>query len=122
VEEFNAAASAYTRRVCVIRVAIVLTLTVCLVVGAVFQNIVRGLLIRLFPEPAAEIIMGLAPTPALIVLFGGLLANEQFSKRDPQLKCPSCGKVLVALRHLVVATRHCGYSGRKVLDVPDEGI
>lgn len=110
------------RRVYGILAAAFLAIVVGFVTLGVFQDILRELFLRLLGEPATEIITGIAPfAPALIVLFGGLLANERLAKRDLRLRCPACGKQLVALRHLVVATRNCGYCGKRVLHVPEEG-
>jgi hypothetical protein len=75
--------------------------------------------VRQFGKPAAEFLMPLsAMLPSMIILFSGLWIVERWAKRDARITCPHCGKLLVGMRYLVVATRNCGYCGRRVLGEP----
>jgi hypothetical protein len=118
IQEFNAATSAYTKRFLVVSALTVLTMFACLAAAAAYRDPLRVFYTRLFSEPVAEALMGLAPAPALIVLVAGLWLGERRAKRDARLSCPHCGKNLAGMRHLVVATRNCGYCGKRVLAEP----
>jgi DNA-directed RNA polymerase subunit RPC12/RpoP len=118
IREFNAAASAYQRWLIAVVVAPLLTLVACFAVVLSFRDTLRAYYTREFGAPAAEVLIGLTPVPAVLVLFALLWIHERRIKRDGRLRCPHCRKLLVGMDRLVVATRNCGHCGNRVLTEP----
>jgi hypothetical protein len=120
IREFNVAASAYQRSLIVVVVAPLLILAACFAVVLSFRDSLRVLYSREFGEPAAEVLIGLTPLPALLILLALLWIHERRIKRDSRLRCPHCGKLLAGMERLVVATRNCGHCGNRVLTEPQD--
>ncbi len=118
IENFNAAVSAYYRRLNAVIVATLFTAILCVAVYYPFKDSIDRFYTRQFGEAAAQVFMGMTMFPALVVMFFGFWMNELRTRRDARLACPHCRKWLVTQRHLVVATRNCGHCGRKVLAEP----
>jgi hypothetical protein len=120
IEEFNAAASAHRRRLLGVIAAPLVTIAVCFAVVIPFKSAFRGFFRREFGEVAAEVFIGLTPLPALLVLAGVLWWHQRRARWDARLLCPHCGKRLVDMQFVVVATRNCGHCGKQVLAEPPE--
>jgi hypothetical protein len=118
IQEFNAATSAYTKRFLVVSALSVIIMFACFAVVGVWRDPLLVFCTGHFSEPVAEALTGVAAAPALIVLVAGLWLGERRAKRDARLFCPHCGKNLTGMRHLVIATRNCGYCGKRVLAEP----
>src|SRR6202040_1834536 len=106
INEFNAASCTHVRRFLVVAAATVVVLIGCFGCGILFRDSLHAFYIQWFGESVAEVLMGLTPAPALLVLFGGIWLVERRARRDRRLFCMHCGKNLFGLRHLVIATRN----------------
>jgi endogenous inhibitor of DNA gyrase (YacG/DUF329 family) len=120
IDEFKASASRYSRGMAWALLGSVLAVIAFLGLVAMFRDPLRDIYTRTFGGPGAEILVGLSPFPAVLILIGSLWYAERRLLRDVRLKCPSCGKQIVGMRHLVIATRNCPHCGRRVLQEPDE--
>ena len=118
IAEFNAAIAQHSRRGLMLIVTCGTAGLACLAVTMWFRDSLRAFCVRSFGEVAAEILMGFSPMPAVVVLFAGILIFERSTPRDHRLFCPSCGKSLATSQQIVVASRHCGFCGAKVLVEP----
>jgi endogenous inhibitor of DNA gyrase (YacG/DUF329 family) len=119
IDEFNASVSRYRRCLIWTVVGNVLVISVYLGLLLISRDLIRDACTRKLGGPAAEILAGLAPFPAVLVLFGSLWYVERRLLRDARLKCPNCGKQIVGMSHLVIASRNCFHCGRRVLREPD---
>ena len=119
IQEFRAGSSAYVKRVVVVVVLTVLTMIAGFAVVGTFRDSLLAFYRRHFSETVADSLLGAsAPLPALLVLVAGLCFGELRARRDARLRCPHCGKTLMPVRFVVVATRNCGYCGERVLAEP----
>jgi len=118
IDDFRTATSAYVRRTYIVMALSLLTMFAGFGVALAFKTEIRDFCQKHFSEPTSEMLRGLAPFPAVLVLFIGLWLSERISKQDTRLKCPHCGKMLVGMRSLVIATRNCGNCGKRVFGGP----
>ena len=118
IDVFNAACSRWIRRNLIVVVLTLATVVACFGAVIPFRDPICAFYTQRFGLPAAEIMMGLTPWPALLVMFAGMVWVHRGAKRVPELNCPHCGKCLVGMRHLVVATKNCPYCGVRVLNDP----
>ena len=122
IKEFNEATSRYTKRVLRMAAVSVTAMFGCFAIVLPFRDAVHGFYVAQFGDVAAELLLGMTPFPAVVVMFVGIWLVERQSKRDGPLHCPHCKKCLVGLQHLVIATRNCGYCGKPVLHDPTSCI
>lgn len=119
IDEFNAAVSGYNRRMATVFGALVFAMFAFMGSVAFCRDALHTFYVGHCGEVMAEILMGLSLAPALPILFVGIWLAERSAKRDRRLYCPACGKRLMDMRHLVVATRNCGHCGKRVMADPD---
>lgn len=84
-----------------------------------FKQGIRGFCAEAFGPDAAEILMGLAPLPAVIAMYTGWWWTQRASRRIPELSCPHCRKCVAPARDLVAATKRCPYCRAQIIaDTP----
>jgi len=76
IEEFKASASRYSRCMAWTLVGSVLAVIAFMGLVARFRDPLRDIYTRTFGEPAAEILIGLSPLPAVVILLGSLWYSE----------------------------------------------
>lgn len=106
----------YLRRVVIFACVTILTVILCFAVVLPFRDQIRDWVAERFGLSAAELAIGLTPTPALLVMFIGILWLQRTANRTPELNCPRCKKSVVGMKHLVVATKCCPHCGRRILN------
>ncbi|MCU0713870.1 MAG: hypothetical protein MUC43_17565 [Pirellula sp.] len=106
----------YLRRVMAFAGVTILTVILCFAVVLPFRDQIRDSLADRFGMPAAELAIGLTPTPALLVMFIGILWLQRTANRTPELNCPMCEKSIVGMKHLVVAAKCCPHCGVRILN------
>jgi DNA-directed RNA polymerase subunit RPC12/RpoP len=114
VQQFNAACALWLRGMLVVMGLTIATLVACFGFAIRFRDAMRAFYTGRFGATAAEILIGLTPFPSILVLFAGL-AFLHWRIRTPELNCPNCGRHLLKLRHIVVATKHCPHCGVRIL-------
>lgn len=100
-----------------VALAVALTLMACyFVILALTMGQWTHLVETRFRHDAAEIIKGLSPLPAVIILFASIIVAERKNGRDPRLVCRHCRKRLDSLAPLVIASGNCPHCGEAVLE------
>jgi len=123
VEEFNQSASEYQRRILAVIGLAAFACFGCFAISlwifdVLGQQAIKALYVKYLGNIGSEILLGLTPLPAVLILFACIWYGERRVSADPRIRCPHCDKVLAPMRHLVVATRNCPFCGRKVLQEP----
>ena len=106
----------YLRRVVIFAGVTILAVILCFVVVLPFRDQIKDWVAGRFGLSAAELAIGLTPTPALLVMFIGILWLQRTANRTPELNCPRCKKSIVGMKHLVVATKCCPHCGVRILN------
>jgi nitrate reductase gamma subunit len=118
IDEFNAAASAHTRRVMVAAGGAVAGMVACFGLAALLRQPLHGSLSAQLGEVGAEVLFVVVPFLAILVFLTAMWLGYRRGRRDERLLCPHCHTLLVQHQHLVVATRNCVQCGRRVLAEP----
>lgn len=120
-DEFQASASKYNR--CIWRTLLwfVLATVACFGLLALFVEPLSDFYVRTFGEPAAGRLTALSVVTPLLILIGSVWYSERRLLRDARSKCPHCGKQILSMNHVVIATRNCPHCGRRVLQEPRDG-
>ncbi len=119
IERFNQACSRHARRGLIVAGITIATVFACFAGVLPFKHGIRAFYAQHFGRPAAEILMGLTPFPALLVMFAGFWLIHCKAKTIPELFCRHCNKSVVSMRHLVVSTRNCPHCGQRILAEPE---
>ena len=118
IEEFNAAASAHTRRMMIAAGVSVAGMFACFGLAALFRPTLYGFLSAQWGVPVAEALFVIVPVVAVLVFLTGMWLGYRRGSQDERLLCPHCGALLVERQFIVVATRNCVQCGRRVLAEP----
>lgn len=116
VHAYIHACDQYLRRVVIFAGVTILTVILCFAVVLPFRDQIKDLVVDRFGLPAAELAIGLTPSPALVVLFIGIFWLQLKANRTKELNCPRCKKSIVGMKYLVVATKCCPHCGRRILN------
>lgn len=106
----------YLRRVVIFAGVTILTVILWFAVVLPFRDQIKDWVAERFGLSAAELAIGLTPSPALLVMLIGILWLQRTANRTPELNCPRCKKSIVGMKHLVVATKCCPHCGRRILN------
>lgn len=115
LESYIHACDQYLRRVVIFAGVTILTVILCFAVVLPFRDQIKDWVAEGFGLPAAELAIGLTPSPALVVLFIGIFWLQLKANRTKELNCPRCKKSIVGRKYLVVATKCCPHCGVKIL-------
>jgi hypothetical protein len=118
IEEFNAAASAHTRRMIIAAGVSVAGMFACFGLAYLLRQPLLDLLSARLGVLGAEALFVVVPVIAILVLLAGMWLGYRRGSQDQRLLCPHCGTLLVQSRPFVVMTRNCMQCGRRVLAEP----
>ena len=124
IEEFNSAVDASTRRILPAIASPLAWFLGWIAVSWMAGSPIRAFILGHFGPTVLEgLVLGTLIPPALLLMFGGVLAGDWRDRRDPRLRCPGCGRALAGGGapsgwSLAVATRNCGHCGERVLADP----
>jgi hypothetical protein len=118
IEEFNAAASAYNRRMVIVAAVSVTGTFAWLGIDYLVRIVLGNFLSASLGPLCAEAFFAFFPVAAIPVFLTGMWLGDRRGRRDQRLLCPHCGFMLFQNRRLVVATRNCVECGRRVLAEP----
>ncbi len=116
VEKFNQAASEYNKRsmlACLVPLGILFLLCMAYVP---FEQSVEAWLTSRFGATPGEL-LAIVPVALLVILgFGAMIIFQRRVDRKLGIACVHCSKPLINFRHIVIASRHCPYCGKRVIE------
>lgn len=113
IDELNAASRVYMRRT---TIAIFVSLAAFIVPAVVFAYLKGG---KQLNDPDEALLYFSLMVPGPLLLLVSLWVIHKWCRGHPHLNCPYCEKSLLTAKPTTIATRNCGYCGRRVLDEPD---
>ena len=124
INDFNAGSAAHSKRLAISVGLVASFFFFFLVIGTIFKDDLRCSCREQFDPAYAEAIPEILMAALLIFAgastLGGLGLSLRHTGRDGRVVCPRCGKLLINMQALVIATRNCGHCGRRVLAEPVE--
>lgn len=113
IDQLKAACSKYNRGAFYVTIATIFTVGFCYELLNAFRPAV--FFRDQFGPISAEVLVGLWPSPAVVVLFIGIRSLSRWIKDVAVFRCPHCSKCIFSRRRRVIATGDCYHCGRRIV-------
>lgn len=120
IQSFKHACGRYLRCTLVVAIATMGAMGACFAVMLTFKEPIKSAYVEWVGESTAEVLVGLTPLPAVLVMAVGFAWLQRMANQLPQLRCPHCNGSLIGNQAIVIATRNCTHCGRRVVTEPKE--